>query len=255
MDEIPATPVLSSSSVNTYLRCGRQWEYAYVYAIKAPPRLRALIGLAAHEAVEVNYRQKISTGVDLPVEAVLDAFSDAFDREVNEIVPDKDETPGAGKDSGINTVRVYHTSVSPTIQPLLVEQNVKFKVNDIPFSGYIDVVDSHRKIRDLKTVKSRPSSNDYALNMTAYAIGFRQMTGETETGLQLDYMVRTKTPYYWPVPHDGPVPDTAINQFASIVTRVADGISKGSFPSNGIQSNACSWCGYRSVCPDAIKEG
>lgn len=254
MDDSRNTQVLSSSSVNTYLRCGRQWEYAYVYAIKAPPRLRALIGLAAHEAVEINYRQKVSSGLDLPVEAVVDAFSDAFDRDVDGIVPDKDETTGAGKDSGIDTVRAYHRSVSPTVQPLFVEENVKFNVNGVPFSGYIDVVDSHRRIRDLKTVRQRPSSSDYALNMTAYAIGFRQMTGDIESGLVLDYMVRTKTPYYWPISSDGPVPDPAINQFASVVGRVADGISRGSFPPNGIYSNACSWCGYRPVCPDAIKE-
>lgn len=254
MDEYKHLPVLSSSSVNTYLRCGRQWEYAYVYSIKSPPRLRALIGLAAHEAVEVNYRQKMASGIDLPESDVLDAFSDAFDRESSDIVPEKDETVPAGKDSGIELVRVYHGEVAPEVHPVLVEENVQFTINGVAFSGYIDVVDSQRRIRDLKTVKSRPNASDYALNMTAYAVGFRSLTGETESNVQLDYMVRTKKPYYWPIPSDGPVPDSAINQFASVVTRVADGITKGSFPPNGIQSNACSWCGYRAMCPDAGKE-
>lgn len=253
MDE--SLPVLSASSVNTYLRCGRQWEYAYVYAVKSPPSLRAAIGIAAHEAVETNYRQKMTTGTDLPVDDVKDAFSDAYDRVIVESPPDKDETPASGKDSGMATVEMYHEQVSPTVHPVLVEEQVQFRINGVPFSGYIDLVDANRTIRDLKTVKSRPSSSDYAFNMVGYAIGFRNLTGETESGVQLDYMVRTKTPYYWPITSTGPVGEASVRQFASVVERAADGIRKGSFPPNGLLSNACSWCGYRKMCPDAIKEG
>lgn len=243
--------VFSASSVNTYLRCGKQWEYAYVYAIKSPPSLRQIIGIAAHEAVEVNYRQKLTTKTDLPVDDVLDAFSDAFDRDIPDASPDKEETPALGKQSGIKTVERYQIEVAPKVEPLLVEEQVQFKVNGIPFSGYIDLVDSHRRIRDLKTVKQRPSASDYALNMTGYALGYRQATGEIETGAQLDYMVRTKTPYHFPVIQEGPIPDSAIAAFASTVERVADGVRKEVFVPNGVNNNACSWCGYKTICPFA----
>lgn len=240
--------VFSASSVNTYIRCGKQWEFAYVYGIKSPPSLRAVIGMAAHEAVEINYRQKMASGVDLPVDDVLDAFSDAFDRIVVDAVPDDKEATPDGKDSGIKTVDLYHREVASTVHPVLVEEQIQFKVNGVPFSGYIDLVDTRRQIRDLKTVKSKPSRADYSLNMIGYAIGYRQAFGEQESAVQLDYVVRTKQPYYHPVPSDGPIPDTAISAFADVVTGVADAVQKGVFLPTGLNTGACSWCGYKEVC-------
>jgi hypothetical protein len=246
--------VLSASSVATFLRCGRQWEFAYAYAIKSPPTLRLVIGNAAHEAVETNYRQKMDTGLDLPIDDVKDAFSTAFDRLATEVEhdddEDEDESPKQSKDSGIVLVGNYQHQVAPTIQPVIVEEQIQFRVNEIPFSGYIDLVDQHRQVRDLKTTKRKPQRNDYLISMIGYAIGFRQATGEVERNVILDYMVRTKQPYYHPVPSEGPVPDSAIRQFAKIVESVATAISKGSFIPTGLTNNACSWCGYKRICPD-----
>lgn len=182
----------------------------------------------------------------------MDAFSDAFDRDIPDATVDAKETPGAGKDSGILTLKRYHQTVVPTVQPVLVEQQIQYKVNGVPFSGYIDLVDSRRRVRDLKTVKQKPSRSDYALNMIGYALGFRQLTGETETGVQLDYMVRTQQPYHHPITSEGPIPDTAISAFADVVSGVADAVSKGVFLPTGINNNACSWCGYTQIC-DAYK--
>jgi hypothetical protein len=221
-----------------------------VYAIKSPPTLRLVLGSAAHEAVAVNYSQKMETGVDMPVDDVKDAFATSFDRLAPDIEPDGDEDPGQGKDSGIKLVDQYQRVVAPTVHPVLVEEQVSFKVNGVPFSGYVDLVDQHRAVRDLKTVKARPGRSSYILNMIGYAVGFRQATGEVESGVQLDYMVRTKKPYHWPVPSSGPVPDFAIERFASIVTDVASSVQKGVFIASGITNNACSWCGYKNICND-----
>jgi hypothetical protein len=30
---------------------------------------------------------------------------------------------------------------------------------------------------------------------------------------------------------------------------VAHGIQTDNFPPTGLQSNACSWCGYKDICP------
>lgn len=244
--------VLSASSIATFLRCGRQWEFAYVYAIKSPPTVRLVVGSAAHEAVELNYRQKMDTGEDLPVGDVKDAFSDAYDRLIVDVMPEEDEkeSPGEGKDSGIRVVDIYHQKVAPTVHPVMVEEQVQFKLNGIPFSGYIDLVDQHRRIRDLKTSKKKPSRNDYLLAMIGYAIGFRQKTGEDERSVVLDYVVRTKEPYHHKVESDGAVPESAVLQFGRIVTDVAQAIQKGVFIPTGLTNNACSWCGYRMICKD-----
>jgi RecB family exonuclease len=245
---MPNEVVLSASSVTTFLRCGQQWYFAYVMELKRPPTVRQLLGTAAHSAIELNMLQKVDTKTDLAEALVLDAFSDAYDAVVPE-VEDPEEDPAKAKDSGIGLLRLHHREVAPKIQPVLVEEPVQFRVNGHPFSGVVDLVDDRDRIRDWKTTRRRPTNESYMLNMTGYALGYRQATGKQESEVVLDYLVRTKVPSYVPIPSGGPISKTAVVQFASIVGQVADAISAGTFMPNGLINNACSWCGYQSICP------
>ena len=242
--------ILSGSSVNTFLRCAKQWEFAYVYEIKRPPSLRQALGVAAHSAVELNYAQKVQTHQDLDLTDVLDVFSTSFDAGTLDSPSDEDETKDQAKDSGIKTVTAYHRLVAPPIQPVWVEQEVQFRVNGIPYGGTLDLVDDQRRLRDLKNVKRKPGkdNHDYLLAMTGYALGYRHLTNEIESDVVLDYMVRTKEPYYWPVASEGPISTKAVRAFASIVGQVSAAIKAGVFLPTGLQSHACSWCGYTEIC-------
>jgi hypothetical protein len=193
--------------------------------------------------------QKQFTGGDLPEEAVLDVFSTNYDRQVDEGIDPGDEDIGLAKDSGVKLVKLHHTEVAPRVQPILVEAEVQFAVNDVPYSGIIDAVDDRRRVRDWKTTAKRPNPSQYLLNMIGYALGYRQLSGETESEVVLDYLVRTKTPKYVPVVSGGPVSDESIVAFSNTVSDVAQGVASGSFPPNGVVNGACSWCGYRNICP------
>lgn len=241
--------VLSGSSLNTFLRCARQWEYAYVMKFKRAPSLRMVKGTAGHKAAEVHMIGKIATGEDGPLDVDLDAFSDAYDEEVTETdVSDKDKA--ATKDAGVKEVRFWHRAVAPTVQPALVEQAISFNLNGIPWTGTIDLVDADRRVRDWKFTGRTPSNADaYILNMVGYAIGYRVLTGEVESQIVLDHIVGLKTPKYVPIRSDGPVPDQSIRTFAGIAEEAMRGIQAGIFPPNGLKSGACSWCGYRDICP------
>ena len=238
--------VLSGSSLSTYLRCGLQWEFAYVRRIRRPPRVRMVIGTATHEAVEVNYRQKRETMTDLPLADVLDAYSTAFDREVVEA--EADEDVGEAKDQGVVLTGIYQEKVAPNVQPVLVEEQIQASINGIPYSGFLDVTDQDNRIRDTKTTGKRPAEDVYKLSMTGYSILFRHKTETRETGITLDYLIRTKKPYYLPV-EGGPVDDGEINRFARVLEGVSDGIAAGSFPPNGLINGSCGWCGYADICP------
>jgi hypothetical protein len=244
--------VLSGSSLNTFLRCARQWEYAYVYRLKSPPSLKQALGIAAHDALEIDLRQKITTREDLPMDMVLDAFADAFKKEGQDAreKPDKGETRPLFMDSGIAAVRKWHSDVAPLYQPVAVEEHVQFKINDVVIDGTLDARDEDGWIRDHKFVGKKPSSGEaYVLNMTGYAIGSRVAhPGTIETGIVLDHVVRTKEPYYFPIASEGPVPDRAIRGYAQIVSDVSRSIKAGIFPPTGLKSNACSWCGYKDRC-------
>jgi hypothetical protein len=249
-----ATPlVLSGSSLNTYLRCPKQWEYAYVKRIKSPPTLRLAVGSAGHSAIESDLRAKLETGVDLAIEEVRDMFRDVFEIESYGATATDGETPGQALDSGIKCVSLWHGTIAPVTHPVAVEEEIQFKINDVVVSGTIDVVKKvvdKTIIGDWKFVGKKPASGaSYLLNMVGYAIGYRQKTGVVEDGLVLDHMVRTKTPYHYPIASSGPVPDESIEAYAGIVSDVAKGIEAGNFPPNGLQGNACSWCGYKAICP------
>lgn len=242
--------VLSGSSLATFLRCGQQWYFAYVANIKSPPTIRQAIGLAAHTALELNMRQKIETGIDLPKEQLLDEFSDRYDIEVYDAAPDEHETPEAGKTSGLGLVSLARERVLPSIQPILVEAPVQFAINGIPYAGVIDLVDSRSRIRDWKTTKRAPSgAGTYILNMTGYALGYRHYSGMVESEVVLDHLVRTKKPQYIPLASGGPIDRASAETFASIVENVYEQIQLGRFVPNGLVSQACSWCGYREICP------
>jgi len=233
------------------MRCAKQWEYAYVYELKRPPSIRMILGASAHAAEEVNYKQKIDTGLDLPTADVLDVFSDAYDSGVSEadIDPEDKESPDVAKDSGVATLTVYHETVAPKIEPLWVEHEGLIHVNDVPYSYTIDLVDKQGRVRDHKYTKRRPQgSGDYRLNMIGYALGYRHETGETEKDVVLDYMVRTKEPYHWPVASEGPVPKRAVDAFAGILGMINQAIIEGIFLPTGLTNHACSWCGYRDIC-------
>lgn len=241
--------VLSASSIATFLRCGQQWFYAYVERIVEPPSIRQSLGIAAHHAIERNMSQKTFSGTDLPEEAVVDSFSDQYDHLVVDVEADDDEDPGKAKDDGVGLIRLHHRDVAPKIQPFWVEEPVQFSVNGIPYSGTIDLVDDKNRIRDWKTTKRKPQQVSHLLQMTGYALAYRHRTGEVESEVVLDYLIRTKLPQYLPVASGGPIDGEAVIKFANVVENVYAAIQEGRFLPNGLMSNACSWCGYKNRCP------
>lgn len=241
--------VLSGSSLNTFLNCPRQWEYAYVQRIKRPPRLKMLLGTAAHTAVEQDLVHKMETGEDLQRDEVVDTFRDEF---VAISAEAEDDTDDVGKltDSGIKTVGVWHDEVAPVTDPVMVEQHIQYKLNGTVIDGTIDVVKRGGRIGDWKFTAKTPDrrGGQYLLNMVGYGIGYRRLTGEIEAGIELDFMVRLKQPKHVPIV-SGPIPDESIVAYAGIVDDVVRQINAGLFPPHGLRSGACSWCGYQDICP------
>lgn len=257
--------VLSASSVTTFLRCGQQWFYAYVAGVKSPPSLRAIRGIATHRAVEVDMTQKLVTAVDLPLQDMLDAYDTSWTAETADGFDASDEPEGVVKDKGYELVELYHKEVAPFIQPALVEAPIQFDINGQPYSGQIDLArwvttdywdgpETRMEIRDTKTTARTPSGDSYLLNMTGYALGLRQQIGQVEHDIVFDYLIAKKEPTYKELRMGGPITDDQISRFSNIVGSVSQAIEAGRFVPNGLQSNACSWCGYKPICPAYLRD-
>ena len=124
----------------------------------------------------------------------------------------------------------------------------QLEINDIPYSWTVDIVDDKQRIRDTKTKMRKPTLEENMLQMTGYALGYRQRTGMIESDIVIDGLVRTKVPQYVPLYAGGSVNDDQVNSFVATLETVATSITGGDFPPNGLASGACSWCGYASVC-------
>jgi ATP-dependent helicase/DNAse subunit B len=61
---------ISVSQVKTYLRCPLQYYFSQIEGLKLPPKSALAFGSVTHKSVEVNYKQKLDSHEDLPVEHI-----------------------------------------------------------------------------------------------------------------------------------------------------------------------------------------
>ena len=69
---------IHQSMLGMWLRCGVQFERRYIREEVIPPGIAARRGTAVHKAAEINHKQKLSTGKDLPISDLKDAAWGVF---------------------------------------------------------------------------------------------------------------------------------------------------------------------------------
>jgi hypothetical protein len=235
---------LSASSISTYEACHLQWYFTYIEVRPEPYSEPRMVGLAVHEVAEW----------------ILKNNSDS--------VPDFDNM----SEHVASLVEVFTHEVYPTYgDPVLVEAGFELDVLGITYTGFIDSVDEHPikpdedtfpeywaaelagkypraevTLRDLKTTKSRPRKGKYRDALIGYYLGARELGHEPDS-IRLDYIVRTKKPYYWP--EEQPVPDDdEIDLWAAQVERVANSITSGDWEATGVGTYVCNYCDHRDIC-------
>lgn len=242
------TGFLSVSQVRTYLRCPRQYEYIYINKMRPPITSSLLLGRSFHKAIETANRAKLEDGEILSVEDVQDTFSEAWDREKAEVEWEDGEDQGQLKDSGLAMTSHYYQEVGQKLRPKLIEKGTTVDIDGVPVKVVIDLVERDGKIRDFKTAKRAPAKDeaDRSIQLSTYAMAYREMTGECESGAQLDYTVNLKS---------GPkithletmIDDNRIERTKALIKGVAQAISSGMFyPVE--EGMACSYCPFKDVC-------
>jgi putative RecB family exonuclease len=242
------TPHLSVSQLKMYLRCPLQYFFRYICDLKSPPTGDLSLGRTVHETLHDNYHQKIKSARDLPFDEISDIFSTYWDREAKETEFAADEQPGKIKDDGIGLLKTYFDQIAPHVQPLQVEQEflVNIKGTRLPILGYIDLIDDHGSIIDHKTTK-RSYPEDAAekdIQLTAYVMAYRAVTGRKESGVRLDVMVRNKQPKVQQL--YGHRTESQIGRFVQLAGQLEKGISAGAFYPN--EGYTCGICGYQGMC-------
>ena len=69
---------LSISQLGMFQRCGEQWRRRYLDEEVFPPGIAARVGSGVHKAAEINFKSKMQTGEDMPLDAVQDAAAETL---------------------------------------------------------------------------------------------------------------------------------------------------------------------------------
>ncbi len=251
---------LSVSQIGMYQRCPRQYQFRYLDDIKIPPRGVMIQGKAYHEAVAANFRHKIDNSVEMPLEQVVDVFSDTFEGQRSDrTTTDEGEVwefdqvdwgeddPGELKDQGVALTRLYVTKVADGVTPLRVEEREQIEVGGVPFvlvkdlETATEVIDHKLKARRFSQADLNNELQPAAYTLMshkefAYHVALKQKTLAIETPLQ-DERLRIR-----PALKDH-------EWFTKIVADTWAAIQAGIFPvrPNGWHCSEA-FCGYWQLC-------
>lgn len=259
---------LSVSQLDMLSRCGQQWAYRYLDGLIMPPGFALLKGKAVHAAAEANFRQKLTSRVDLPRNDIRDIAVASFESECTagyaldeesgvsprgQIDAAKDETAALGD--------AHAALQAPAYQPVLVE--ARFRINlpgPTDLVGVIDLASEAGEVVDFKNVSKAISQADAdnSMQLTAYAAALPVLTGSPATAIKLDSLVARKSG----IDRHELFTARGSGDFAALAARVNAAnsvIESGTFmPAvSGGFGSPCSWCGYRRICPyvSPIKKG
>lgn len=127
-----------------------------------------------HKALEVNFRQKIATFEDMPVDECLDVFSDEWEMRLSgeEAIDWENRSPGFHKDEGVSLVKEYMLSTSFAVQPAKVEETLVSEIAGVTFLCVPDMEDVRKIVIDHKTSARAYSQGDVDKDLQAGAEAF-----------------------------------------------------------------------------------
>ncbi len=232
---------ISPSAIELYRGCPLRYRYAMVDRVPAPPSVARAIGVAAHSALEAQYRPEGAGGDG---EALVRRFAVALRREGVAETAEGRQALARGRDA----LPAYHDRlVRSRTRPVAVERPFTLAVGPHRVHGRVDRIDAHpaggHQLIDYKTGKpptaaGRADGDDLVLRL--YMLGAREAWGVEPRGATLVHVLDGDT--------RGVHPDAADD--ASVVEAVrdaAEGISAGRFAPR--PSWACRSCDFALICP------
>jgi putative RecB family exonuclease len=253
------TGYLSVSQVQKYLKCPAQYEFRYVAKMPETKNGSLILGSAFHKGMQTASITKALQGEIMTTEDVQDVYSTAFDySKENDDIEWGDDDPAEIKDNGIKMMAKYYEELGSQIVPMvdqeglpMVEKKHTFEiVPGLKVMGFMDVITDDGFIRDYKTSSKSPSKNiiDEKIQLPVYAMMYRDLIGETESGVGFDYIVNLKKEKKaMRIETEGPIDDNRMERTRQTFVGVAKGISAGIFYPNE-ESNSCGYCSFKKIC-------
>lgn len=255
---------IHQSMLNMAFRCGESFRRRYIENEIIPPGIAAGRGTGLHYANKVNLRQKIQTGLDLPISDIKDAARDgyvkAFEGGVyipKDQLPEKEKLLNEGLDDSIRCAEVYLEKVAPEIKPKAVEEPFTIEVGlALPLSGTIDI-EQEAKVDDLKTSSKKWAEGQIQkeLQPIMYSFAHEKMTGIRP--LFKYHILIARRGKYGPTSagYDSQEITCTDRHYSALIANLnvfIEMLQKGVFtPANPTSwwCGSADWCGYFPTCP------
>jgi hypothetical protein len=255
---------IHQSMLNMALRCGEQFRRRYLENEVIPPGIAAGRGTGLHHANKVNLRQKIMTGVDLPIgdlkDAARDGFINSFKNGVyipKDKLPEKEKLINDGLEDSIRCTEVYLENIAPEIKPKAVEEPFKIDIGlELPLAGTIDI-EQESKVDDLKTSAKKWAEGqiEKEIQPVLYSLAHEKITSKRPL-FKYHIMIarRGKDGNATSAGYDSQSIMCTDDHYSALISKMVvfiEMIKKGVFPPANPSSWWCdkSWCGYFYTCP------
>lgn len=252
---------VSISQLNMFYRCPEQWRRRYIERDLFPPGIVALVGRGVHFAGEVNYRMKIVTGEDQPLDYLTDAAVEKYEQDLSKgvFIPREQRASASidiqkGKDKAVALTKAFAEVIAPKTQPMFVEERVELDVEGlpVPFLGILDCLDTDMRLSDLKTSKRKwnQARADHEHQPTLYRELVRERTGQYPRELAFDVLVAGKQIAVQRIQTQRT--DEDFNILVRRTNLMLEQVNAGIFPPAAPDSWICNpkWCGYWWTCPN-----
>lgn len=260
-------PHISPSQLETFARCPEAWRRRYVEGEIIPPGIAQLQGTAVHVGAAVNFKQKIDSHEDLPVNDIVEIAVDAYETGIKggyQLSPDED---GGGylrvaKKQVARVAELHATKVAPDYQPLLVEERVNIALPKATHDlvGVVDLVARDSKTAGLwvvdhktSTVRRRQDEADNSIQLTYYHAAAVQRKHGQVAGVRLEVLIKPSpgTPYAQRQQLHSQRGAADYSVLAARINAMLAAVAAGIFPPASPGAWWCSpkFCGYHSTCP------
>lgn len=181
------------SEINTYLKCGKMWEFRYVKGIKNPPRGAMILGSSVDRAVSLSLVAK-KHGGEISEQEAMAIAADTIEELAVDAVFDEDAPKDEIKDHAVALSSLHHRLVLPNIQPVTIQEEFIIELDGgYDVGGTLDVVDDKEIIRDTKAV-ARTSVGRYdsfrAMQPAMYDFAYEAIRGKKAAGFAYDLLKR-----------------------------------------------------------------
>lgn len=252
-EELLAT--VSASRLGTWLGCRLKFFFRYVLGLRKANTAARHVGSVVHAVLQqwslARWRRAPLVG-DM-VEAVFEqAWASTNDGE--EVRWSDDEPESTAKAGALGLVQMYlrETPIPADERPEAVEVSVEkdLSAHGLPkLVGVLDLVRAGRRIVDYKTTGKSPNAaltlHIHDIQLTAYALLYREATDRQETALELHHVVKLKTPKLV-VTEAPPATETQTTRFLRLVESYVVGVESEDYvPAPGF---ACAFCEFINEC-------